>query len=227
MTRYTPEMRERALRMLAEALPEHANLTSATRHVAGMLGMSPQDPEPVATPDGSQRGRRGRRRERGRSGDQAPQARERRAAQGQRDPQGCERVFHQGARLPLTEMIRFVDEHKDRFGVEPICRVLRPAVQGFLTSRGYRTAKTRTPSARALRDDLLVPEVARLHAENYGVYVILLPPRTKPAASRRATYTRFLTDPCADPVIQASCNVRHLARRRVGATRRGSHLGVG
>jgi len=42
MTRYTPEMRERALRMLAEALPDHPNLTSATRHVAGMLGMSPE-----------------------------------------------------------------------------------------------------------------------------------------------------------------------------------------
>ena len=66
-------------------------------------------------------------------------------------------------------MIRFIDEHKDHFGVEPICRVLRPAVQGFLTSRGYRAAKSRTSSARALRDDLLVPEVARLHAENYGV----------------------------------------------------------
>src|SRR6516225_2664884 len=26
------------------------------------------------------------------------------------------------------------------------------------------------PSARQLRDDLLVPEVVRLHAENYGVY---------------------------------------------------------
>ncbi|WP_458040873.1 MULTISPECIES: IS3 family transposase [Bacteria] len=28
----------------------------------------------------------------------------------------------------------------------------------------------RTPSARPLQDDLLVPEIARLHAENYGVY---------------------------------------------------------
>jgi transposase InsO family protein len=67
-------------------------------------------------------------------------------------------------------MIRFIDEHKDRFGVELICRVLRPAVQGFLSSRGYRAAKGRTASARQLRDDLLVGEVARLHAENYGVY---------------------------------------------------------
>lgn len=67
-------------------------------------------------------------------------------------------------------MIRFINEHRDRFGVELNCRVLRPAVQGFLTSRGYRAAMGRTPSARQLRDDLLVPEIARLHAENYGVY---------------------------------------------------------
>jgi putative transposase len=67
-------------------------------------------------------------------------------------------------------MIRFINEHRDRFGVELICRVLRPAVQGFLTSRGYRAAIGRAPSARQLKDELLVPEVARLHAENYGVY---------------------------------------------------------
>jgi putative transposase len=67
-------------------------------------------------------------------------------------------------------VIRFIDEHKDRFGVEAICRVLRPGVRGFVTSRGYRTAKTRAPSARQVRDDLLKPEIARLHEENYGVY---------------------------------------------------------
>ena len=67
-------------------------------------------------------------------------------------------------------MIRFINEHRDRYGVELICRVLKPAVQGFLTSRGYRAAIARAPSTRRLRDELLVPEVARLHAENYGVY---------------------------------------------------------
>lgn len=67
-------------------------------------------------------------------------------------------------------MIRFIDEHRGQFGVLSLCRVLRRAVQGFLTSRGYRAAKTRTPSARQLRDDLLISEVARLHAENYSVY---------------------------------------------------------
>lgn len=67
-------------------------------------------------------------------------------------------------------MIRFIDMHRDRFGVELICRILRGAVEGFLTSRGYRAAKTRVKSVRALREDLLVPEIRRLHAENYGVY---------------------------------------------------------
>ena len=67
-------------------------------------------------------------------------------------------------------MIRFIDEHKDQFGVELLCRVLRGTVPGFLTPRGYRAAKTRVPSARQLKDELLVPEIERPHAENYGVY---------------------------------------------------------
>ncbi|GAA2568600.1 hypothetical protein GCM10009862_04220 [Microbacterium binotii] len=49
-------------------------------------------------------------------------------------------------------MIRFINEYRNRFGVELICRVLRPAVQGFLTARGYRAAVGRAPSARQLRD---------------------------------------------------------------------------
>lgn len=40
--KYSPEMRERALRMLAEARPEYPNMMSALRHVAGLLGMSPE-----------------------------------------------------------------------------------------------------------------------------------------------------------------------------------------
>lgn len=41
--KYSPEMRERALRMLAETRPSHPTMTmSAVRHVAGLLGMSPE-----------------------------------------------------------------------------------------------------------------------------------------------------------------------------------------
>lgn len=68
--------------------------------------------------------------------------------------------------LPTDE----IEEHKDRFGVEPICRVLDSTERGFITSRRYRAAKTRVRSARSLQDDLLVPEIQRIHVTNYSVY---------------------------------------------------------
>jgi len=67
-------------------------------------------------------------------------------------------------------MIRFIDEHRDQFGVEAICRTLRATECGFITSRGYRAAKTRPRSSRTLRDGILVEELRRIHAENYSVY---------------------------------------------------------
>ncbi len=67
-------------------------------------------------------------------------------------------------------MIRFIGQFADRFGVEAICRTLGATECGFITARGYRAARARPPSARAVSDALLGAEIARLHAENYGVY---------------------------------------------------------
>lgn len=67
-------------------------------------------------------------------------------------------------------MIAYIDAHRDQFGVELICRVLRAAIPGFLTSRGYRDAKTRPPSDRAVRDELLIAELVSVHRANYSVY---------------------------------------------------------
>ena len=68
-------------------------------------------------------------------------------------------------------MIAFIDEYRDRFTVEFICRTLNKEREGgFLSSRGYRDAKRRPMSKRALRDSKLVAIVRRVHAENYGVY---------------------------------------------------------
>ena len=71
-------------------------------------------------------------------------------------------------------MIAFIDSHRDQFGVEFICRVLRAAINGFLSSRGYRAAKTRPLSDRALRDELLVEELKTVHRQNYSVYGVLV-----------------------------------------------------
>ncbi len=78
-------------------------------------------------------------------------------------------------------MIAFIDKMRGRFGVELVCRVMRQAEVGFITTRGYRAAKTRPASARQLRDELMIPEIIRLHGENYGVYGV----RKKHALLRR------------------------------------------
>jgi putative transposase len=67
-------------------------------------------------------------------------------------------------------MIRFVDEHKDRFGVEPIVGVLRGTDAGFMSVSGYYAAKTRPPSARAVADAVLCEQITATHAANYSVY---------------------------------------------------------
>jgi transposase InsO family protein len=61
-------------------------------------------------------------------------------------------------------MIAYIDEFKHRYGVEPICRVLP------IAPSTYHAARRRPLSARAVRDTKLKVEIARVHAEHFGVY---------------------------------------------------------
>ncbi|QHG85470.1 hypothetical protein D1O33_26055 (plasmid) [Rhodococcus rhodochrous] len=66
-------------------------------------------------------------------------------------------------------IVDYIDAHKADYGVEPICRVLsRAGVQ--IAPSTYYAAKTRPPSARAVRDVELVEQIHRVHTENYAVY---------------------------------------------------------
>ncbi len=74
-----------------------------------------------------------------------------------------------GARPPIQVMRVFIDEHRDAFGVEPICKVLRIAPSGY---RRY-AAQQRNPalrSARAQRDDRLIQHIERVWVANLQVY---------------------------------------------------------
>lgn len=57
-----------------------------------------------------------------------------------------------------------IDDHKERFGVEPICRVLD------VPPSTYYAHKKHQPSARRRRDDVLLEHIKRIHHDNYGVY---------------------------------------------------------
>ncbi|WP_343794962.1 IS3 family transposase, partial [Sphingomonas trueperi] len=74
-----------------------------------------------------------------------------------------------GARPPVPSMIAFIDDHRDAYGVEPICRVLPIAPSTYHERVAQRQDPTRL-SARAQRDAALKPEIARVFAENFAVY---------------------------------------------------------
>jgi putative transposase len=61
-------------------------------------------------------------------------------------------------------MVDYIDAHRDRFGVEPICKVLQVAPST------YYAAKFRQPSARARRDAAMGPVLVALWEANYRVY---------------------------------------------------------
>ena len=67
-------------------------------------------------------------------------------------------------------MIAFIDAHRDQFGVELICRILRAAIPGFLTARGYRAARVRPPCDREIRDEQLIADLRAVHKDNFSVY---------------------------------------------------------
>jgi putative transposase len=60
--------------------------------------------------------------------------------------------------------VTFINDHRARWGVEPICRVLKVAPSA------YYAAGRRPPSARARRDAELTEEVTRVYNDNFGVY---------------------------------------------------------
>jgi putative transposase len=60
--------------------------------------------------------------------------------------------------------VSFIDGHRDRWGVEPICRVLQVAPSI------YYAARSRPPSARALRDAELKVKIRRVYDANFQVY---------------------------------------------------------
>ena len=66
-------------------------------------------------------------------------------------------------------MVSFIDEHRDVYGVEPICEVLPIAPSTYYTHREWREDPT-SRSERAQRDDVLREHIQRVYDENHQVY---------------------------------------------------------
>jgi transposase InsO family protein len=66
-------------------------------------------------------------------------------------------------------MIAFIDDHRDEYGVEPICRVLPIAPSTYYAEAAARADLSKR-SVRAQRDIALKVHVQRVFDENFGVY---------------------------------------------------------
>src|SRR5215212_1637076 len=90
--------------------------------------------------------------------------RELRAAPRERDLEVRFGVFREGARRGPNEVSRYIDAHRGRFGVEPICKTL-----GVSASAYYHRA-TGARSTRAVEDERLLERIREVHAANYYAY---------------------------------------------------------
>jgi len=61
-------------------------------------------------------------------------------------------------------MTSYIDQFRDRFGIEPICRTLAVAPSS------YYAARRRPPSPRAIADEALKVIILELHARHFSVY---------------------------------------------------------
>jgi transposase InsO family protein/transposase-like protein len=167
--KYSPEVRERAVRLVLDNSGQHESRLAAIVSISSKISCAPQmlnEWVKKAEVDAGQRG--------GMTTEQAekegPGTRGSRVEAGQRDPLQGVRIFCAGgARPPIQTMIRFVEDHRADHGVEPICRVLPIAPATFYDHLAKRADPSRL-SDRAKRDEDLKPEIERVFEENFSVY---------------------------------------------------------
>jgi putative transposase len=94
-------------------------------------------------------------------------------------------------------VVEFIDGHRNRFGVEPICRVLTEHGCPIAPST-YYAHRVRPVSARAAGDALLLVEIARIHAhpmigrDLYGVLKVWHQLRREGFAAPRCQVARLM-----------------------------------
>jgi putative transposase len=93
-------------------------------------------------------------------------------------------------------MVSFIEDHRDEYGVEPICEML-PIAPSTFYEHAARRANPELRSARAKRDDELRPEIRRIWLENrraYGAYKIWRQSHREGQPVARCTVERLMRD---------------------------------
>ena len=93
-------------------------------------------------------------------------------------------------------MVAFIDDHREAYGVEPICKVLPIAPSTYYAAKA-READPALRSARAQRDEALRAEIQRVWDENrhvYGAKKVWKQLRREGVVVARCTVARLMCD---------------------------------
>ena len=94
-------------------------------------------------------------------------------------------------------MVAFIDDHREEYGVEPICKVLPIAPSTYYAHLRWRR-EPELRSARAKRDEELTAEIQRVWEDNRGLY------------GHRKVWRQL----CREEVAVARCTVQRLMKRQ-------------
>ncbi|WP_300020163.1 IS3 family transposase [uncultured Roseobacter sp.] len=168
--KYSPEVRERAVRMVLYNQGQHDTRWSAILSISSKIGCAPQTLNEWVKKVEVDTGQGG--------GVTTEQAEKMKALEREvRELKQANEILRKasayfcpgGARPPIQTMIQFIEDHRGDHGVEPICRVL-PIAPSTLYDHLAKRADPSRLSDRAKRDEELKPEIERVFEENLGVY---------------------------------------------------------
>ncbi|HJR93444.1 MAG TPA: IS3 family transposase [Acidimicrobiia bacterium] len=162
--RYTREQKDQAVRLVRKLREETGERHGAVKRVADQLGYGAESVRSWVNQADVDEGVRP-----GTTTDDA--ARIKNLEQENRELRRANEILKRasgflrgGARPPTEVTVAFIDENRDEFGVEPMCDVLQVAPST------YYAARKRVPSARQLRDQVMIPILVALWTVNRKVY---------------------------------------------------------